>query len=268
MKILQSLVIVMMVVFASRASADGGEAAPLITPDAGVMRLDEVGLYAVGYQYRGQEEKYFPVGWSGGFDPITGVALQPVGEQNGTPALLLHPPWRGGTGVAFQEFRFQLPPATAAPHIRLTGATAMRRDALAGPGEKTKSDGATFRIMVNGRTLLDEQRDDAQWKTFSFDLSSLAGEIVTLRFETDPGPRNDASFDFALWGGRELVLDGFSPEPARPVAAPPALDLRRLYPVQNGEVAPPSGFAGKMTNAVSADNATLTYQGPRWDVAI
>ncbi len=262
MKILQSLVIVMMVVFASRASVDGGEAAPLITPDAGVMRLDELGLYAVGYQYRGQEEKYFPVGWSGGFDPITGVALQPVGEQNGTPALLLHPPWRGGTGVAFQEFRFQLPPATAAPHIRLTGATAMRRDALAGPGEKTKSDGATFRILVNGRTLLDEHRDDVQWKTFSFDLSSLAGESVTLRFETDPGPRNDASFDFALWGGRELVLDGFSPEPARPVAAPPALDLRRLYPVQNGEVAPPSGFAGKMTNAVSADNATLTYQGP------
>ena len=80
MKILQSLVIAVMLATALRASADGGEVAPLIAPDAGIIRLDEIGLYAVGYQYRGQEEKYFPVGWSGGFDPITGVSLQPLGE--------------------------------------------------------------------------------------------------------------------------------------------------------------------------------------------
>ena len=261
MKILQGFVFAVMLVSALRAGADDGEVAPLIAPDAAILHLDEIGLYTVGYQYRGQKEKYFPVGWSGGFDPVTGVALQPAGEQNGTPALLLHPPWRGGTGVAFQEFRFQLPPSAAASRIRLTGATAMRRDAIAEAGEKTKSDGATFRILVNGRTLLDEHRAAAQWKNFSLDLSNLAGQIVTLRFETDPGPRNDASFDFALWGGRELVLEGFSPKPARPVAEPPSLDLRRLYPMQNGNVAPPSGFAGRITNAVSADHAMLTYQG-------
>ncbi len=239
-----------------------GETAPLIAPDAGRLGLDEIGLYTVGYQYRGQEEKFFPVGWSGGFDPLTGVALQPVGEQNGKAALLLHPPWRGGTGVAFQEFRFQLPPASDVRHIRLVGATAMRNDALAAPGEKPKSDGATFRIFANGRKLLDEHRDDSQWKAYSCDLSNLAGQVVTLRFETDPGPRNDASFDFALWGDRELVLEGFTPKPARQVATLPPLDLRRLYPMQNGEVAPPSGFAGKITTVTGMNNATLTYRGP------
>jgi len=262
MKILQSFAFAVMIASALRAGAAGEETAPLITPDAGIIRLDEIGLYAVGYEYRGQEEKIFPVGWSGGFDPLTGVALQPAGEQNGRAAFLLHPPWRGGTGVAFQEFRFQLPPAAAVKRILLTGATAMRNDALAAPGEKPKSDGATFRVFVNGRKLLDAHRDETRWKSFSFDLSDLAGQIITLRYETDPGLRNDSSFDFALWGGRELVLEGFAPKPASQMAAPPPLDLRRLYPVQNGEVAPPSGYAGHITTTASTNAATLTYAGP------
>ena len=88
--------------------ADHAESCPLIVPDADQLPLDEIGLYAAGYQYRGQAEKHLPNGWSGGFETFTGVALQPAGEQNGRAAFLLHPPWRGGTGVAFQEFRFQL----------------------------------------------------------------------------------------------------------------------------------------------------------------
>ncbi len=262
MKQMRCLILLLVAAFVLSTKAGGRELAPLISPDGDSIRLDEIGLYTVGYQYRGQEEKFFPEGWSGGFEPLTGVALQPVGEQNGKAALLLHPPWRGGTGVAFQEFRFQLPPASAMRHIRLVGATAMRHDALAAPGEKPKSDGATFRIFANGQKLLDEHRDDSQWKEYSCDLSDLAGQVVTLRFETDPGPRNDSSFDFALWGDRELLLEGFTPKPARRVAAPPSLDLHRLYPVQNGEVAPPSGFAGKITTITGTNNATLTYRGP------
>jgi serine/threonine-protein kinase RsbW len=82
---------------------------------------------------------------------------------------------------------------------------------------------------------------ETQWKPFSFDLTDLAGQTVTLRFETDPGPRDDAAFDFALWGGRELELQGFvAPKPPER-RAPPALELRRLYSAQNDEVAPQGG---------------------------
>ena len=154
-----------------------------------------------------------------------------------------------------------MPPAAAVRHIKLVGATAMRTDAMAGPGEQPKSDGATFRIFSNGRTLLDEPRADANWKPFSFDLTGLAGQTVVLRFETDPGPRSDASFDFALWGGRTLLLEGFAPKAVGSAVPPLPLDLRQIHPVQNGEVAPPSGFDGRVATEVGANDAVLTYTG-------
>jgi hypothetical protein len=261
MRRIQPFILSAFIGFGFSASGDSYESTPPIAPDADRLALDEIGLYAAGYQYRGQEEKRLPAGWSGGFDAITGVALQPAGEQNGRTAFLLHPPWRGGTGVAFQEFNFRLPPAPEVRRILLTGATAMRSDALAKPGEKQKSDGATFRVFANGHKLLDEHRKDNQWKPFTFDLSDLAGQTLTLRFETDPGPHNDASFDFALWGGRELTLEGFTSKPALPATRLTSLDLRRLYPTQNGEVAPPSGFTGHISTTVSTNHATLTYRG-------
>ncbi len=203
------------------------EAPPLVEPDAPLMKLDEIGLYAAGYAYRGQPERRFPDGWSGHFEEKTGVALQPAGEVEGRPAFLQHCPWRGGTGIAFQEFAFRMPKPR---RVLLRGATAMRSD-IAG-----KSDGVTFRVRANGKILLDVHRADAKWQPFEFDLTAV-GPVLTLRFETDPGPRDNASWDFSLWGGRELVLEGFEPRTlARP--APPPLNLRKLWPVQGGGVPP------------------------------
>src|SRR5512138_3305523 len=89
--------------------ADSSIAQPSITPDLPVMNLDEVGVYAVGYAYRGQTERQFPLGWSGFFEERTGVACEPFGTQNGNSAFLLHCPWRNGTGISFQQFVFSLP---------------------------------------------------------------------------------------------------------------------------------------------------------------
>ncbi len=235
-------------------------AQPTLTPDAPVVRLDEIGIYAVGYATRGQAEKRLPLGWSGGFEEQSGVALQPAGEYNGSPATLLHNPWRAGAGIAFQQFTFRLPKVNATRRILLRGATAMRADAIAAPGETRKSDGVTFRILVNGSRLLDEHRADAAWRPFSFDLTRFAGQTTTIRFETDPGPENNSSFDFSLWGGRELVLQGFQPKAvAHP--APPPLGLSKLSPIQSGTAAPLSGFAGTRTTLLQNDVALLRYSG-------
>lgn len=247
-------------VLAASVKAGGLDSALLITPDAAQLSLDEIGVYAVGYQYRGQPERHFPAGWSGSFEARTGVALQPAGEQDGRAAFLLHPPWRGGTGIAFQEFSINLPTTNAGQRILLQGATAMRQDALARPGEPEKSDGVTFRIFANGHALLDEHRADAKWKDFSFDLTQLAGHVLALRFETDPGPYNNASFDFGLWGERKLILQGFTPK-SEVQRVPPPLDLHQIVSVQNADVAPPSGFAGRCATQINSNSLTLNYQG-------
>ena len=191
------------------------------------------------------------MGWIGGLDSPTGAACQPQGRQNGEVAWLLHCPWRGRTGVTFQDFTFRLP---RVPKIMLRGATALRTDAVG------KSDGVTFRIFVDGEKRLDVNRTDSAWQPFDLDLTSEEGKTVTLRFETDPGPRDNPSFDFALWGDRRLALTGFVPHSVRH-PAPPPLDLRRLTSRQDGSVVPLSGFAGRATTRSTSTEAVFRCQG-------
>lgn len=230
-----------------------GGAQPAITPDAAVMDLDALGLYAVGYAYRGQAEQWFPLGWSGYFDDRTGVACQPAGTQHGKRAFLLHCPWRNGTGTAFQQFAFRLP--TNATRIVLRGSTAMRSDIVA------NSDGVTFRVFANSAKLLEYHQTNDVWRDFEFDFTALRGSNLTVRFEVDPGPRNNSSFDFSLWGGRELALEGFTPAPVTH-PAPPPLALSNVWSSQNGDVAPLSGFAGSSSFQLSNDVARFRYAGP------
>jgi hypothetical protein len=222
-----------------------------ITPDQPVMKLDEVGIYTIGYAYRGKPEVRFPLGWTGNFEDHTGIACLPVGEQNGKQALLLHCPWRGGTGITFQEFRFHLPKSK---QVRLTGAIAMRADSFG------KSDGATFRVFANGQKLLDENRKETDWKPFSFDLTPFAGKDLLLRFETDPGPKDDPSFDFSLWGERTLTLEGVAFQPM-PHPVPVPLDLARINTPNENSVVPITGFVGVRTETMQGDEAVLHYKG-------
>lgn len=228
-----------------------GQVRPVIKPDQPTMTLDELGLYEVGYALRGGPEVHLPIGWTSGLDSPTGAACQSAGTQNGREAWLLHCPWRGKTGVTFQEFTFQLP---RVPKIVLRGATALRADAIG------KSDGVTFRVFVNGAKQLDVNRTDSEWQPFAIDLTQEIGKTVTVRFETDPGPRDDSSFDFALWGGRQLVLNGFTPSlKTRPNPLP--LNLGRLTSRQNSSVVPLSGFPGQRSVHVTTAEAVLRYSG-------
>lgn len=242
-------------VLAMLGTARAADSVPVIHPDAAVMKLDDLGLYAVGYAYRGQAEVRFPVGWQGHFEQSTGVCCEPAEPQNGKSAFLLHCPWRGGTGVTFQEFAFALPPADQVKHITLRGATAMR---VVGTEQ---SDGATFRIALDGKRVVEANRKDTAWQDFSFDLLPWAGKTITIRFETDPGPKDNPSFDFSVWGQRELVLEGLAvPEVKHPVAA--AVELPRLLSAPTGTATPPNAFAGQTTAKIDNDTAILTYIGP------
>ena len=228
-------------------------AQPAVTPDAPVMNLDELGVYAVGYAYRDQPEQQFPVGWSDFFEEHTGVACEPFGTQNGERAFLLHSPWRNGTGITFQQFVFSLP--TKATRILLRGATAMRSENV------TNSDGVTFRLYANGSQLLDYHQTNDVWRLFEYDFSSQRGSNLVVRFEVDPGPNNNPSFDYSLWGNRELVLEGYNP-PIVKHPPPPPLVLSNLWSGQSADVAPQSGFPGTSTTSLSNGVACFRYTGP------
>lgn len=228
-------------------------AQPAITPDMAVMNLDELGLYAVGYAYRGQPEQQFPLGWSGFFDDLTGVACEPFGSQNGERAFLLHCPWRNGTGISFQQFVFSIP--TQATRVLLRGATAMRSENV------TNSDGVTFRLYVNGTKLFDYNQTNDVWQQYEYDFTSLRGSNLTVRFEVDPGPNNNPSFDYSLWGNRELVFEGYTP-PVIMHPAPPQLALSNVWSGQTFEAAPQSGFSGTSTVILSNSVALFHYAGP------
>ncbi len=226
-------------------------AAPVVTLHDAVTDLDDIGLYRIGYALRGQAEHDFAIGWTGLSDESTGVTYMPQGILDGRRALLLHPPWRTGPGVTYQEFSLQLPKCSRA---LLRGAVALREEAV------DESDGATFRVLCDGRKLLDIHSKDARWRDFEFDLTESAGKTVTIRYETDPGPADNVTWDHALWGGRQLVLEGVKAKPHNR-KDPPPLDLRRLRSAQGAGVVPPSGFEGKREVGVQGDTAVFRYIG-------
>ncbi len=106
----------------------------------------------------------------------------------------------------------------------------------------------------------DAHRTDAQWQPFEFDLTEHSGKTVTIRFENDPGPKDSPSFDFSLWGERELILEGYRPKPmARP--NPPPLSLPALQSAQKNGVIPSNAFAGGVTMKRENDVAVFRYNG-------
>ena len=42
--------------------------------------------------------------------------------------------------------------------------------------------------------------DRGRWLDFDFDLSPYAGKTVVVRLQVEPGPKNNASFDYSFFG--------------------------------------------------------------------
>jgi len=201
--------------------------ADVMTPDAPVMHLDDLGLYQPGYDLRNCAEVKLPVGSTYGMDSFTGAACQPS-AQNGREAWLLHCPWRGATGVSFQDFTFKLP---ASHRIDLKGYTALKAEDVG------KSDGVTYRVYVDGILKWEASRTDATWQPFDVDMTAYAGKTATIRFETDPGPHDNPSFDLSLWGDRTLTIDGLVVR-AEHHPPTPQIDLAKLRSTPNDGVVP------------------------------
>jgi len=170
-------------------------AAEVVPIGAGTTPLLEIGTYAVGYRLDRGKPTAMPPGWIGHFAEPSGISCTPFHRQAGKETLLLHSPWRHGTGVTTLTYRLHLPNVKP---LRLRTAIAMWE------GRSDPGDGATFRVRVEGRTLLDTHYAESAWQEHDLDLAPWAGRQVALTLEVDPGPRRDASFDYSLWGNPRI----------------------------------------------------------------
>jgi hypothetical protein len=78
-----------------------------------------------------------------------------------------------------------------------------------------KGDGVEFDILVDDgerlwrplSTYINPKtvRDDRRWHDHEIDLSQWSGKVITLTFETGPGPDGDYRYDWAGWGEPRVV---------------------------------------------------------------
>lgn len=224
-------------------------AAPAFEPIAEVTEFEDVEVFASGFTLTDGEPRYFPPFSRSGRDEDSGASVDADSRRDGRNGCFMHPPYRGAPGgVSFQEFAVTLP---AAPAAAVEGFTELTDGA-------DKSDGVTYRVLVDGKPAWEEHRGSAEPQAFRADLSAWAGRQVTIRFEAAPGPKKDTAFDWAMWSGRRLVLPGFR-GPAHP--APPPLDLGNLSSKRNQSWAPLSGFDGDTGVKLEGRVAALSYRG-------
>lgn len=165
-----------------------------------------------------------------GSQPFNGEASQWLGPGSaedggsftdpGDGVLAAHPPWRavvkdpatgaarsGGTGVAYARFRVDLPPA---PQLLLVSQISLATGAM----KPDRSDGVTFLMAAgSGPTRLEKQwhyaSEDLQ--RIELDITSLAGQTVTVELAVDPGPQRSPSYDWARWTGPRIERHGQRP---------------------------------------------------------
>lgn len=162
-------------------------------------------------------------GWRGS-DAASGSSFDIRSVDRGTsrPAVVMHVPYRGGTGRCWTEWTVELPPKGP---IVLFFATA-----LAHPGERAdqRSDGVRHRVLVrelgkegDWTVAFEELCIARQWSKGRVDLSVWAGRTIRLRLENDPGPRRNSSFDLSAWAEPVLAAGRAVEMGDRPRAAAP-----------------------------------------------
>ncbi|MFZ2642461.1 MAG: hypothetical protein WA117_15810 [Verrucomicrobiia bacterium] len=122
------------------------------------------------------------------------------------PGLFMHPPYQGGTGVAFALYDpVTLPRKPAAFRCDIG-----KRDG------SDRGDGVLFRVAVvetGGKETLVAEKQWAEhaWAPLEADLSRWAGRTIRVKLISDVGPANNSSGDWACWANprienREPVL--------------------------------------------------------------
>jgi hypothetical protein len=188
-------------VFALCFSAVLAQEAPPPVRITSTTSLLEIGYYIVRYQIAGESPVNLGVGWRGHFEPVAGVSYTQWQKQDGVATLLIHCPWRKGGGSTFADYNIVLPKGAKAKFV--FGCAMLRNENV-----RKGSDGVTFAVFVNGAEKFKKHIQSDQWEWHEIDLSAFSGKSLILTLEVNAGPKNNASWDYSLWGDPKIVIEG------------------------------------------------------------
>jgi hypothetical protein len=172
-----------------------------VVPSSGALALASLKTHRIAWQWFSQLIERLPVGWEGNEEKSSAhFSRGPITRGGVTKySLQMHPPWKGGAGTLFVEYRLKLPGTVP---IRLSFANAIRDN---GPKEPP-SDGVTFRVWVGDEPVFARHTDSKTWLLGEANLGKFAGQAILLRLECHPGPKNDTTCDLGFWGDPTLVV--------------------------------------------------------------
>ena len=200
-------------------------------PSDGVLRLDSGADRRV---FCRQKDALTELGVNfSGSDPASGTHMIRETDTRGGVAragFSVHPPYRGGPGVTWNDFRLALPAGKPAV---LKFFTALRDSAPSEPA----SDGTEFKVIVIDDAFVEKElftrfSDSKAWQPAAVDLGAYAGQRVTLRLWTGPGPKNNTTCDQCYWG-----------DPVIAVGALPALPTEAQWQAREEEAAARAAMA-------------------------
>ncbi len=250
-----------------------------VAPD-GVLPLTGLRTHRVAWQRFDGAMRYTSVGFRGSVpDNRASFTIEHTRRGKTRRAVSMHPPWRGGAGTIFAEYRLKFPDTRP---IALTFANAIRNHAASEP----PSDGVTFRVWAGpagGQKLIFERHTASKtWLAGKADLSAFAGKEIVLRLESHPGPKRNTTCDQSYWG-EPTILAGKQPEPmsaaqmralrdrARQAVARGRADGRTVvvFPLAGGNVAavvPGPGGHGDGAIAFGRGDTCIVLDDMRIDV--
>ncbi|MDD5522390.1 MAG: DUF5696 domain-containing protein [Kiritimatiellae bacterium] len=191
--------------FPETPGVDSKTFSTVTVPAIGALTLYSVKTQRVTWKYFDKPEVHMPIGWQGS-DTQSGANFGKSSTARGEtkPAFTMHPPYRGGVGTVFADYRLQLPKTTP---LKLIFFNAIRDNSAKEP----KSDGVTFRVWANDQVLYEKHTDSKVWVPGEADLNKFSGQEILLRLESHPGPKKNTVCDSCFWG-EPTILAGQPPK--------------------------------------------------------
>ncbi len=192
-------------------SPKGAAAQRVLAPGDGVTRLDS-GADRRVFLRQGTALRELGLNYSGS-DKDSGAGVHRETATRGgvqRAGFGIHPPYRGGAGATWSDYTLALP---AGKPAALRFFTALRDHSATEPA----SDGTEFKVVVVDEAFVERElfsrfSDSKVWEPATVDLGAYAGQRVTLRLWTGPGPKGNTVCDQCYWGD-PVVAVGELPAP-------------------------------------------------------